>query len=163
MEGNFLTTGDLALWEQRNERWGHRGTSTTGLALACGLGGGALLLSLAGLWGLNKASEARCQCAQRMAEGNATRLNSVSAEILAERASREGWERMEMPSIRQYVDVQTHPSLNNFNAAMSTAEALAYAQAINRSDNALGSAVASSNYLRVQPISVKDCGCGCNG
>lgn len=37
----------------------HSGQRATGIGLAAGLGGGALLLAIAGIWGVNKASEAR--------------------------------------------------------------------------------------------------------
>lgn len=65
--GNYLTSGDLALWESRRfgdgygYGYGYRrsGAATTGIGLAAGLGGGALLLAIAGIWGMNQASKAR--------------------------------------------------------------------------------------------------------
>ena len=65
MEGNYLTAGDLALLENRRgygygygydccNPCGHgRGMATTGIGLAAGLGGGALLLAISGtVWRL---------------------------------------------------------------------------------------------------------------
>ena len=76
-----------------------RGMAATGIGLAAGLGGGALLLGIAGLWGLNQASKARSQSNQNV-------LNTISQFMLAERSSREGWQLAQTPSIRNYVDVQ---------------------------------------------------------
>lgn len=52
MEGNYLTSGDLAMWENRRcgDNYGcchrnERGMAATGIGLGAGLGGGALLLS----------------------------------------------------------------------------------------------------------------------
>lgn len=166
MENNYLTTGDLAFWDQRGYGYNRngRGVATTGLALATGLGGGALLLAIAGLWGLNKASEARNQGVLALASANNERLNSMCAEVASERTARETWQMRQTPSIQSYIDVQASPHLYASNAAYSAAEAAALAQMYNYGNNSrIDSAVASSNYLRVQPISVKDCGCGCNG
>lgn len=161
MEGNYLTSGDLALWEQRgygDGRHSCKGMASTGIGLAAGLGGGALLLAIAGLWGVNQASKARSEGALALANANSYRLTGIDNAILAERSSREAWQNSNQPSIQSYIDVQATPQQTT--TATAAAEALAYAQAVN--NNSLNSAVASSNYLRVQPISVKDCGC-CNG
>ena len=64
MEGNYLTSGDLALMENRRyygggDYYGHghgKGMAATGIGLAAGLGGGALIGVLALAYGLNNAS-----------------------------------------------------------------------------------------------------------
>ena len=74
---NYLTAGDLALIEnRRNYGYGegcgcgygyrHRdGMAATGIGLAAGLGGAALLGVIAIGWGVNKASEARAKGAEQ--------------------------------------------------------------------------------------------------
>ena len=124
-----------------------RGMAATGIGLAAGLGGGALLLGIAGLWGLNQASKARSQ-------GNANALNTISQFVLAERNSRESWQLSQTPSIRNYVDVQA--------GAGAGANALATAYALN---GGLNQAIGHDAYLKVQRYSAPvPCGCDtCNG
>ena len=50
-------------------------TATTGVALATGLGGGALLLAIAGLWGVNAASQARSRAAEQIAAANSSSID----------------------------------------------------------------------------------------
>lgn len=151
MDGNYLTAGDLALIENRRGYgygygecgcgcgYGHnRGMAATGIGLAAGLGGGALLLALAGIWGINQASKAR---ARGMENANAALTNNLNqlatlalaekasreAAILAERNSREGWQTANSPSIRNYVDIQSGALAGA--GASSTSNALAQAEA----------------------------------
>jgi hypothetical protein len=119
-----------------------RGMAATGIGLAAGLGGGALLLGIAGLWGLNQASKARSQ-------GNASALNTISQFVLAERTSRESWQLAQTPSIRNYVDVQA--------GAGAGANAFATAYALN---GGLNQAIGHDAYLKVQRYSAPvPCGC----
>jgi hypothetical protein len=110
MEGNYLTAGDLALIENRRGygygdgygygcHQGGRGMAATGIGLAAGLGGGALLLAIAGLWGMNQASKARAKGAENLAQANTNHINQLSAFALAERQSREGWQMANAPTI----------------------------------------------------------------
>lgn len=124
-----------------------RGMAATGIGLAAGLGGGALLLGIAGLWGLNQASKARSQ-------SNQNALNTISQFMLAERSSREGWQLAQTPSIRNYVDVQA--------GAGAGANAFATAYALN---GGLNQAIGHDAYLKVQRYSAPvPCGCDtCNG
>jgi hypothetical protein len=165
MEGNFLTAGDLALIENRRGygygdydcHRGGRGMAATGIGLAAGLGGGALLLAIAGLWGMNQASKARAKGAENLAQANTNHINQLSAFALAERQSREGWQMANAPTIRQYVDVQT--GAGAFSG--STSNALATALALQQ-NGGLNSAIGGCNYLRVARVSGSRL-CGCDG
>ena len=76
MEGNYLTSGDLALMESRRyygggDYYGHghgKGMAATGIGLAAGVGGGALIGVLALAYGLNNASKARQKAAENEKE-----------------------------------------------------------------------------------------------
>ena len=183
MEGNYLTAGDLALLENRRgygygydccNPCGHsKGMATTGIGLAAGLGGGALLLAIAGIWGINQASLSRAKSAEQATNLLASNLNQLTqltiaekasreAAILAERNSREGWQTAHAPSIRNYVDVQTG-ALAGANAnAVSNAWAQAEA-------NLLSSALMNRTQVcpqEVTLVSKQNCPCPtscCNG
>ena len=177
MDGNYLTAGDLALIENRRGYgygygygecgcgcgYGHnRGMAATGIGLAAGLGGGALLLALAGIWGINKASESRANGAQQANSLLASNLNQLTTLVLAERTSREGWQNSNSPSIRNYVDIQTG-ALAGANAnAVSNAWAQAEA-------NLLSSALMNRTQVcpqEVTLVSKQNCPCPtscCNG
>ena len=177
MDGNYLTAGDLALIENRRGYgygygygecgcgcgYGHnRGMAATGIGLAAGLGGGALLLALAGIWGINKASESRANGAQQANSLLASNLNQLTTLVLAERTSREGWQNTNSPSIRNYVDIQTG-ALAGANAnAVSNAWAQAEA-------NLLSSALMNRTQVcpqEVTLVSKQNCPCPtscCNG
>ena len=177
MDGNYLTAGDLALIENRRGYgygygygecgcgcgYGHnRGMAATGIGLAAGLGGGALLLALAGIWGINKASESRANGAQQANSLLASNLNQLTTLVLAERTSREGWQNSNSPSIRNYVDIQTG-ALAGANAnAVSNAWAQAEA-------NLLSSALMNRTHVcpqEVTLVSKQNCPCPtscCNG
>ena len=177
MDGNYLTAGDLALIENRRGYgygygygecgcgcgYGHnRGMAATGIGLAAGLGGGALLLALAGIWGINKASESRANGAQQANSLLASNLNQLTTLVLAESTSREGWQNANSPSIRNYVDIQTG-ALAGANAnAVSNAWAQAEA-------NLLSSALMNRTQVcpqEVTLVSKQNCPCPtscCNG
>lgn len=175
MEGNFLTSGDLAMWDTaRTSRAGnyyepygcgyghHRGaygTATTGVGLAAGLGGGALLLAIAAAWGVNQASKARSR-------GNETTIaaQSKTMEVLAATINRE--------AVRQDgVNIDVQQTLRNHAAAVGTggsASALSVAEAIalaQNGNNGLNSAIGGCNFLRVARYSApQPCPCdSCNG
>ena len=147
---NYLTAGDLALIEnRRNYGYGegcgcgygyrHRdGMAATGIGLAAGLGGAALLGVIAIGWGVNQASLSRAKGAEQATNLLAANMNQLTqlaiaekasreAAILAERNSREGWQNYHAPSIRNYVDVQTGALAGA--GANSTSNALAQAEA----------------------------------
>ena len=142
MDGNYLTAGDLALIENRRGYgygygygecgcgcgYGHnRGMAATGIGLAAGLGGGALLLAIAGIWGINKASESRANGAQQANSLLASNLNQLTTLVLAERTSREGWQNMHAPTLTQYVNASANAGAGA--GAFSTAQSNALAQA----------------------------------
>jgi hypothetical protein len=153
----------------------HRGnaTATTGVALAAGLGGGALLLAIAGLWGMNAASKARSRAAEQIAAANSSAIDraiSVGTEanrslanlIAAERASRETWQGANQPSLSQVIELQNNPSLQSTVQDIVSAMATATATANN---NGINSAIGGDRFLRVQRYSAPmPCGCdSCNG
>lgn len=113
MENGFITSGDLALWEQRRNYGGecgyHRGggKSTTAIGLASGLGGGALLLAIAGLWGVNQASKARSHGNEKNIDTINGNLAQLTQLAIMERQSRETWQNQHAPTLAQYVDVRT--------------------------------------------------------
>ena len=163
MEGNYLTAGDLALIENRRGYYDHeggycrrdgRGMAATGIGLAAGLGGGALLLAIAAAWGVNQASKARAKGAENLAQANTNYINQVAGFMASERLSRETWQNIHAPSTTQYVDVQT--GAGAFSG--SSANAAALAAAIN--NNGLNSAIGGCNFLRVARYSApQPCGC----
>jgi hypothetical protein len=169
-----LTPSDVMLMTK------HRGnaTATTGVALAAGLGGGALLLAIAGLWGMNAASKARSRAAEQIAAANSSAIDraitigteanrSLASLIAAERGSRETWQSRNQPTIGQYVDVQTNPNLNAslMDYVQTMANAQATASAVAQANAPLNSAVGTESFLRVQRYSAPlPCGCdSCNG
>lgn len=141
--------------------------AATGIGLAAGLGGGALLFAIAGLWGLNKASEARAAGATQGLAGITTALAALNGHVANERASREAWQAANAPSIRNYVDVSNTPVAASTSVSSAVADALALAAALNNNNgNALNSAIGQESFLRVQrysapqPCGCDTCGCG---
>lgn len=186
MEGNYLTAGDLALIENRRGwnygydhcggGYGHKnGMAATGIGLAAGLGGAALLGVLAIGWGVNQASKARSKGAENannLLANNLVQLSNLAiankqasdAALYNERVSRETWQNYHAPSTTQYVDVRT--GAGAFAGAGSNSYALAQAEA-----NLLSGAL-TGQYARcpqeVTIVSKQNCGCpatncGCNG
>lgn len=127
-----------------------RGMAATGIGLAAGLGGAALLGVLLTAWGVNKASEAR-------SSANQNALNNLAALTLQERNSRESWQNLHAPTIAQYIDVRA--------GAGAGANALSVAEALALQNNGINSAIGRDCYLRVQRYSApQPCGCdSCNG
>lgn len=156
MEADYLTSGDLAMWEGNRHCYKHRdGMAATGIGLAAGLGGGALLLAAAGIWGINQASKAR-------SEGASKAIDILAQTQLQERVSREGWQNNHAPTISQYVDVRAGAGAGAGAGAnaLAAAEAMALASAINNNSNGLNSAIGGCNFLRVARYSApKPCGC----
>ena len=147
METNYVMSpcDVMAMTKHHNSR----GMAATGIGLAAGLGGGALLLGIAGLWGLSQASKARAQA-------NQNALNNLAALTLAERQSRETWQNTHAPSLTQYVDVRAGAG------AGANANALAAAYALQ--GGGLNAAVANESYIRVMPFSAPQSCCNpCNG
>ena len=139
---NYLTSGDLALIENRRGNYGymdgccggygyHRrdGMAATGIGLAAGLGGAALLGVLAIGWGVNKASEARANGSMQANTLLTNNLNQLSALVLAERTSREGWQNYHAPSMTQYVNATANAGAGAGAGAFSNAQSAALAQA----------------------------------
>ena len=139
MEGNYLTAGDLALLENRRgygygydccNPCGHsKGMATTGIGLAAGLGGGALLLAIAGIWGINQASKARARGIENVNAALTNNLNQLASLALAERTSREGWQNMHAPTMTQYVNASANAGAGAGAGALSNAQSSALAQA----------------------------------
>lgn len=154
MEGNYLTAGDLALYEQR--RYGYRydyeggcghhdrkrasGAAITAVAIA---GGAAAAIIAVGAF-MNATSKARSR-------GNERAIDILAQQALVERQSRESWQDKHSPSTVQYVDVQTGAgAFSNANAA-----ALAF-----QNQNGINSAIGGCNFLRVARYSApQPCGC----
>jgi hypothetical protein len=187
MEGNYLTAGDLALIENRRgwnygpygdgcgHGYGHNrnGMAATGIGLAAGLGGAALLGVLVVGWGVNQASKARAKAAEQQANLLSNNMNQLAQLQIAEnqnrqkamadeRVSRETWQNYHAPSTTQYVDVRT----GAFAGAGAGSYSLAQAEA-----NLLTGAL-TGQYARcpqeVTLVSKQNCGCpatncGCNG
>ena len=186
MEGNYLTSGDLAMWEVRNRNYGNpcdgyghgyghnrNGMAATGIGLGAGLGGAALIAALVVGWGVNQASKARAKAAEQQAALLDSNLNRMSGLLIAEnqnreaamrdeRAIREIWQNRHAPSTTQYVDVRT----GAFAGAGAGSYSLAQAEA-----NLLTGAL-TGQYARcpqeVTLVSKQNCGCpatncGCGG
>lgn len=179
---NYLTSGDLALIENRRGNYGymdgccggygyHRrdGMAATGIGLAAGLGGAALIGVFALGFGLNQASKARAEGAMQANSLLTNNLNQLSALALAERTSREGWQNMHQPSMVQYTNAvsSSGAGANALAAALSNSQSSALAQAeANLLTNAL-----MGNTTCAQKVSLysapSPCGCPatncCNG
>jgi hypothetical protein len=182
MEGNYLTSGDLAMWEVRNRNYGYpcdgyghgyghnrNGMAATGIGLAAGLGGAALLGVLAIGWGVNQASRARAKGSENainLVNNNLAQLTSLQiAEsqnrqnaLAAERVSRETWQNYHAPSTTQYVDVRT----NSLSGAGSNAFAQAEAQIVSNALTGVTQRCPTPVALYSAP---QPCGCpnSCNG
>ena len=154
MEGNYLTAGDLALYEQSRHGYGYgyeggyghhdrkraSGTAIAAIAIA---GGAAAAVIAVGAF-MNATSKAR-------SKGNERAIDILAQQALVERQSRENWQDKHSPSTVQYVDVQTGAgAFSNANAA-----ALAF-----QNQNGLNSAIGGCNFLRVCRYSApQPCGC----
>ena len=177
---NYLTSGDLALIENRRGNYGymdgccggygyHRrdGMAATGIGLAAGLGGAALIGVFALGFGLNQASKARAEGSMQANSLLTNNLNQLSALVLAERTSREGWQNYHAPSMTQYVNTAANAGAGAGAGAFSNAQSAALAQAeANLLTNALmgntSCAQKVSLYSAPQPCGCPATNC-CNG
>ena len=139
--------------------------AATGIGLAAGLGGAALLGVLAIGWGVNKASEARANGSMQANSLLTNNLNQLSALVLAERTSREGWQNYHAPSMTQYVNTAANAGAGAGAGASSVSNAWAQAEA-----NLLSSALMNRTQVcpqEVTLVSKQNCGCPatncCNG
>ena len=162
MDSN-LTNADLLALENRGcgrgyDDYGCRrhGAATTGIGLAAGLGGGALLLALAGLWGVNQASKARQKAAEAAAAGNKSAIDILTSQTLVERQSRETWQNNHAPTISQYVDVRAGAGAGAGANALATAEALSIIANSGRNGQVCPQPVAL--YQPAMPCSCNTCG-----
>ena len=174
MEGNYLTAGDLALIENRRgygygDGYGHygcyghgKGMAATGIGLAAGLGGGALIGLFALAYGLNNASKARQKAAENACAGNSKAIDLLANMAICERNSRESWQNQNMPNIVQYTNATSQSGAGANASALATAEALAL---LNNQSNGINSAIGGCNFLRVARVSgSRLCGCDtCEG
>lgn len=168
MEGTYLTAGELSLIENHGRGYGyhdgycHKGNAaaTTGIGLAAGLGGGALLLAIAAAWGVNQASKARSRAAENLATANQNYINQVSALLLNEKNARETWQNYHAPTTTQYVDVRS--GAGSFAGAGSSALAQAEAQIVS---NALTGRMTTCPTPVALYSAPQPCGCpnSCNG
>lgn len=142
----------------------HSGQRATGIGLAAGLGGGALIGLLALAYGLNSASKARMRAAENAAAGNTKAIDLLATHLVSERTSRESWQNMHQPTMVQY----TNATAQSGAGAGASANALAAAEALAllNQNNGLNSAIGGCNFLRVARYSApQPCGCDtcCNG
>lgn len=175
MEGNYITSGDLAMWDTaRTSRAGnfygdgcgygyyghHRGngTATTGVGLAAGLGGAALLGVIAIGWGMNQASKSRLRAAENAAAGNAKAIDILAQSTIAERQSRETWQNVHAPSMTQYVDVRTGAGAFSGAGANAAADALALSAIVNGNNGNRSGQVCPQPVALYQPAMP----CRCN-
>lgn len=177
-----MTISDVLALQDRHNGYGYgygypyhkrNGAATTAIGLAAGFGGGALLLGIAGIWGVNAASKARARAAEKLsdansrtaellAQKNADNITALTNALLAERNSREDWQRRNQPTIGQYVDVQTNPNLSAtlMDYVQTMASAQATANAVAQANAPLNAAVGTESFLKVQRYSApQPCGC----
>ena len=161
MEANGMTFSDFAAMEKIGNR--HRGVANTGLALGAVALGVSIFGTLAIGWGVNAVSAARSRAAENLFAANATRQNDILSLVASERLSRENWQAANQPSLTQYVDVQTNPSLSaqlmDYIRTEANAQATATAAANN---NGINSAIGGDRYVRAMLYSApQPCGCPC--
>lgn len=142
----------------------HSGQRATGIGLAAGLGGGALIGLLALAYGLNNASKARMRAAENASAGNSKAIDLLANHMMNERSSREAWQNLHQPTMVQYTNAtaQSGAGAGASANALATAEALA----LLNQGNGLNSAIGGCNFLRVARYSApQPCGCDscCNG
>lgn len=172
MEGNYITSGDLAMWDTaRTSRAGnyygegcgygyHRnhGAATTGVALGASALGVAVIGAIAIGWGVNQASKARMRAAENAAAGNAKAIDLLAQTALCERQSRESWQNYHAPTITQYTDVRTGAGAFAGAGANAAADALALSALINGNGNGRSGQVCPQPVALYQPAMP----CRCN-
>lgn len=174
MENNFLTAGDLAMWDTaRTSRAGnfyepygcyggyHRnhGTATTGVALGAAGLGIAVFGGLAIAYGLNSASKARARGAENAIAAQNKTMEIIAATVNREAVRQDGVNIDVQQTLRSQANAAAYGFGGGANAnALATAEALALLQ--NGGNGGLNSAVGGCNYLRVARVSgSRLCGC----
>ena len=141
---NYLTSGDLALIENRRgygydcgcgcgyggyHYGSHKGMAATGIGLAAGFGGAALVgLFILG-FGLNQASKARARGMENVNNVLANNINQLATLAIAERTSRESWQNYHAPSLTQYVNATANAGAGAGAGAFSNSQSNALAQA----------------------------------
>ena len=161
MEGmNYLTSGDLALHSQEMRGMGYdgygchrsgKGMAATGIGLAAGLGGAALIGVFLAAWGINNASQARAKAAENLAAGNTKAIDILANNYLIERQSRESWQNQHAPTITQYTDVRTGAGAFSGAGANALASASAEALALNA---LLGNGFGHNGQTCPQPVAL---------
>ena len=141
--------------------------AATGIGLAAGLGGAALIGVFALGFGLNQASKARAEGSMQANSLLTNNLNQLSALVLAERTSREGWQNYHAPSMTQYVNTAANAGAGAGAGAFSNAQSAALAQA---EANLLSSALLGQTRACPQEVTLvtkQNCPCPttncCNG
>lgn len=169
MEGNYLTSGDLALFSESKfgktggydgYAYGHHrrdGMAATGIGLAAGLGGAALFGVIAIGFGLNQASKARARAAENAAAGNTKAIDIVASHLAQDRQIRENWQNVHAPTITQYTDVRTGAGAFSGAGANAAADALALSAIVN-GNNGRGGQVCPQPVALYQPAMP----CRCN-
>ena len=183
MEGNYLTSGDLAMWDTaRTSRAGnwyggygegcgygyhgyHRnGTATTGVALGAAGLGVAIFGGLAVAYGLNAASKARARGAENTMAAQSKTMELLAATVNREAVRQDGINIDVQQNMRNQAYTTAYGGGANASSnALATAEALAMIQ---NNNGGLNSAVGGCNYLRVARVSgSRLCGCdnSCEG
>lgn len=151
----WLTPFEASTLMQRESRRPN-GTGVTGIVL-----GSAALLTGIGAWIFggcfaNSKSKANTELIKMNADHQNQMMTLLGATIANERNERV----RQLPTLQSYIDVQTNPTQSGTAASSAMSDAIAFAQAVNN-NGGINDAIQQSSYLRVQPISVKDCGCGC--
>ena len=158
-EMDYMTKGDLALWENRRGygygecgypmHYGKQRNALQGASITAVVLGGAALVAAAAIgWGVNAASKARSR-------GNERTIDKLSDFAMREAERRDRWEDKHSPSTIQYVDVQT--GAGAFSGSAANANALA--AAINN-NSGINSAIGGCNFLRVARFTApKACNC----
>lgn len=132
--------------------------AATGIGLAAGLGGAALLGVIAVGWGVNQASKSRLKAAENAAAGNAKAIDILAQTALVDRQSRENWQNYHAPSITQYTDVRTGAGAFSGAGANAAADALALSALVNGNGNGRGGQVCPQPVALYQPAMP----CRCN-
>lgn len=171
MEGNYLTSGDLALFSEAKygkmggyDGYGycHRGhgAATTGVALGASALGVALFGGLAIAYGLNQASKSRLRAAEAAAAGNAKAIDILAQSALAERQCVTNWQNMHAPTITQYTDVRTGAGAFAGAGANAAADALALSAILNGNGNRSGQVCPQpvALYQPAMPCRCNTCG-----
>lgn len=176
MEGNYLTSGDLAMWDTaRTSRAGnwyggygegcgcghygyrHHGAATTGVALGAAGLGVAIFGGLAVAFGLNSASKARARGAENTMAAQSKTMELIAATVNREASRQDGVNIDVQQTLRSQAYTSAYGGGANANA-FAQAEALALLQQNN--NTGLNSAVGGCNYLRVARVSgSRLCGC----